>query len=164
MWSGGTWPMESRTTDSHSKVSLNFHLFLLPLCLFSDPSFPLVFFSTCWSQTSSTHLSFAFYRRVSVPAHPLHTARSTRDHLDCAEEVWLRRWPGAHAGIPVPLVSEGSFRHLWRTDPELPGKLLFLCPSLYGRIKIPPDCTTELNHNAYLFLQSVFDKHDKVSG
>lgn len=37
-------------------------------------------------------------------------------------------------------------------------------PSLYTRIKIPPDCTTELNHNAYLFLQSVFDKHDKVSG
>ncbi|XP_029632930.1 mitochondrial Rho GTPase 1-A isoform X1 [Salmo trutta] len=28
-------------------------------------------------------------------------------------------------------------------------------------LKIPPDCTTELNHNAYLFLQSVFDKHDK---
>ncbi|CAB1342417.1 unnamed protein product [Coregonus sp. 'balchen'] len=29
------------------------------------------------------------------------------------------------------------------------------------RLKIPADCTTELNHNAYLFLQSVFDKHDK---
>uniref|UniRef100_A0A8C8LZ10 Ras homolog family member T1 n=1 Tax=Oncorhynchus tshawytscha TaxID=74940 RepID=A0A8C8LZ10_ONCTS len=29
-------------------------------------------------------------------------------------------------------------------------------------LKIPPDCTTELNHDAYLFLQSVFDKHDKV--
>lgn len=27
---------------------------------------------------------------------------------------------------------------------------------------MPPDCTTELNHNAYLFLQSIFDKHDKV--
>jgi len=35
--------------------------------------------------------------------------------------------------------------------------------SCFSRIKIPPDCTTELNHNAYLFLQSVFDKHDKVS-
>uniref|UniRef100_A0A8C6LUS3 Ras homolog family member T1a n=1 Tax=Nothobranchius furzeri TaxID=105023 RepID=A0A8C6LUS3_NOTFU len=34
---------------------------------------------------------------------------------------------------------------------------------LFPLIKIPPDCTTELNHNAYLFLQSVFDKHDKVS-
>lgn len=34
---------------------------------------------------------------------------------------------------------------------------------LLRRIKIPHDCTTELNHNAYLFLQSVFDKHDKVS-
>uniref|UniRef100_A0A8C8GM12 Ras homolog family member T1 n=1 Tax=Oncorhynchus tshawytscha TaxID=74940 RepID=A0A8C8GM12_ONCTS len=29
-------------------------------------------------------------------------------------------------------------------------------------LKIPPDCTTELNHDAYLFLQSVFDKHDKA--
>ncbi|GAB1296550.1 Mitochondrial Rho GTPase 1 [Apodemus speciosus] len=27
-------------------------------------------------------------------------------------------------------------------------------------LKIPPDCTTELNHHAYLFLQSTFDKHD----
>uniref|UniRef100_A0A3B3YX43 Mitochondrial Rho GTPase n=1 Tax=Poecilia mexicana TaxID=48701 RepID=A0A3B3YX43_9TELE len=32
---------------------------------------------------------------------------------------------------------------------------------LFPLIKVPPDCTTELNHNAYLFLQSVFDKHDK---
>uniref|UniRef100_A0A672M2V5 Mitochondrial Rho GTPase n=1 Tax=Sinocyclocheilus grahami TaxID=75366 RepID=A0A672M2V5_SINGR len=32
---------------------------------------------------------------------------------------------------------------------------------LFPLLKIPPDCTTELNHNAYLFLQSVFDKHDK---
>ncbi|XP_010787225.1 mitochondrial Rho GTPase 1-A-like [Notothenia coriiceps] len=32
---------------------------------------------------------------------------------------------------------------------------------LFPMVKIPPDCTTELNHNAYLFLQSVFDKHDK---
>ncbi|XP_051569820.1 mitochondrial Rho GTPase 1-A isoform X7 [Myxocyprinus asiaticus] len=32
---------------------------------------------------------------------------------------------------------------------------------LFPLFKIPPDCTTELNHNAYLFLQSVFDKHDK---
>ncbi|XP_058845713.1 mitochondrial Rho GTPase 1 isoform X2 [Acipenser ruthenus] len=31
---------------------------------------------------------------------------------------------------------------------------------LFPPLKIPPDCTTELNHNAYLFLQSVFDKHD----
>jgi len=38
------------------------------------------------------------------------------------------------------------------------------CASPCLRIKMPPDCTTELNHNAYLFLQSVFDKHDKVSG
>ncbi|XP_030637130.1 mitochondrial Rho GTPase 1b isoform X1 [Chanos chanos] len=32
---------------------------------------------------------------------------------------------------------------------------------LFPPLKILPDCTTELNHNAYLFLQSVFDKHDK---
>ncbi|KAM7418890.1 hypothetical protein PAMA_016151 [Pampus argenteus] len=32
---------------------------------------------------------------------------------------------------------------------------------LFPPLKIPPDCTTELNHNAYLFLQGVFDKHDK---
>uniref|UniRef100_A0A671PPK2 Mitochondrial Rho GTPase n=1 Tax=Sinocyclocheilus anshuiensis TaxID=1608454 RepID=A0A671PPK2_9TELE len=32
---------------------------------------------------------------------------------------------------------------------------------LFPLLKIPPDCTTELNHNTYLFLQSVFDKHDK---
>ncbi|TRY56363.1 hypothetical protein DNTS_034964 [Danionella cerebrum] len=32
---------------------------------------------------------------------------------------------------------------------------------LFPLFKVPSDCTTELNHNAYLFLQSVFDKHDK---
>uniref|UniRef100_A0A8C2WX61 Mitochondrial Rho GTPase n=1 Tax=Cyclopterus lumpus TaxID=8103 RepID=A0A8C2WX61_CYCLU len=32
---------------------------------------------------------------------------------------------------------------------------------LFPPLKLPPDCTTELNHNAYLFLQSIFDKHDK---
>ncbi|CAF90509.1 unnamed protein product, partial [Tetraodon nigroviridis] len=32
---------------------------------------------------------------------------------------------------------------------------------LFPLLKVPPDSTTELNHNAYLFLQSVFDKHDK---
>ncbi|XP_038632278.1 mitochondrial Rho GTPase 1-A isoform X2 [Scyliorhinus canicula] len=31
---------------------------------------------------------------------------------------------------------------------------------LFPVFKIPPDCTTELNHHAYLFLQSIFDKHD----
>lgn len=42
-------------------------------------------------------------------------------------------------------------------------RLLTSVPVGCCRIKIPPDCTTELNHNAYHFLQSVFDKHDKVS-
>ncbi|XP_062468653.1 mitochondrial Rho GTPase 1 isoform X2 [Pezoporus occidentalis] len=31
---------------------------------------------------------------------------------------------------------------------------------LFPPLKIPQDCTTELNHHAYLFLQSIFDKHD----
>uniref|UniRef100_A0A8C5FCR4 Mitochondrial Rho GTPase n=1 Tax=Gadus morhua TaxID=8049 RepID=A0A8C5FCR4_GADMO len=32
---------------------------------------------------------------------------------------------------------------------------------LFPQLKVPPDATTELNHDAYLFLQGVFDKHDK---
>uniref|UniRef100_A0A8C5EQC2 Mitochondrial Rho GTPase n=1 Tax=Gouania willdenowi TaxID=441366 RepID=A0A8C5EQC2_GOUWI len=32
---------------------------------------------------------------------------------------------------------------------------------LFPLLKVPPNCTTELNHNASLFLQSIFDKHDK---
>ncbi|CAM4632626.1 unnamed protein product [Lepidochelys olivacea] len=31
---------------------------------------------------------------------------------------------------------------------------------LFPPLKIPSDCTTELNHHVYLFLQSTFDKHD----
>uniref|UniRef100_H3BAP8 Mitochondrial Rho GTPase n=1 Tax=Latimeria chalumnae TaxID=7897 RepID=H3BAP8_LATCH len=31
---------------------------------------------------------------------------------------------------------------------------------LFPLFKIPHDCSTELNHHAYLFLQSIFDKHD----
>ncbi|XP_062852640.1 LOW QUALITY PROTEIN: mitochondrial Rho GTPase 1b [Trichomycterus rosablanca] len=32
---------------------------------------------------------------------------------------------------------------------------------LFPLLKTPPDCSTELNQNASLFLQSIFDKHDK---
>ncbi|KAE8577463.1 hypothetical protein XENTR_v10004579 [Xenopus tropicalis] len=32
---------------------------------------------------------------------------------------------------------------------------------LFPQLKVPIDCTTELNHHAYLFLQSIFDKHDQ---
>ncbi|KAM4662840.1 mitochondrial Rho GTPase 1 isoform 3-T3 [Discoglossus pictus] len=32
---------------------------------------------------------------------------------------------------------------------------------LFPPLKVPVDCTTELNHHAYLFLQSIFDKHDQ---
>uniref|UniRef100_A0A4W4EN92 Mitochondrial Rho GTPase n=1 Tax=Electrophorus electricus TaxID=8005 RepID=A0A4W4EN92_ELEEL len=32
---------------------------------------------------------------------------------------------------------------------------------LFPPLKIPPECSTELNHNASLFLQAVFEKHDK---
>uniref|UniRef100_A0A4W3KAT5 Mitochondrial Rho GTPase n=1 Tax=Callorhinchus milii TaxID=7868 RepID=A0A4W3KAT5_CALMI len=35
----------------------------------------------------------------------------------------------------------------------------FTIPFVRG-LKVAPDCTTELNHHAYLFLQSIFDKHD----
>uniref|UniRef100_A0A4W3JEX5 Ras homolog family member T1 n=1 Tax=Callorhinchus milii TaxID=7868 RepID=A0A4W3JEX5_CALMI len=31
---------------------------------------------------------------------------------------------------------------------------------MFPLLKVAPDCTTELNHHAYLFLQSIFDKHD----
>lgn len=41
--------------------------------------------------------------------------------------------------------------------------VLYLFLFSTNRLKIPPDCTTELNHHAYLFLQSIFDKHDLVS-
>ncbi|XP_060774044.1 mitochondrial Rho GTPase 1b [Neoarius graeffei] len=32
---------------------------------------------------------------------------------------------------------------------------------LFPLLRVPADCSTELNHDASLFLQSVFDKHDK---
>ncbi|OCT60856.1 hypothetical protein XELAEV_18046877mg [Xenopus laevis] len=32
---------------------------------------------------------------------------------------------------------------------------------LFPQLKVHIDCTTELNHHAYLFLQSIFDKHDQ---
>lgn len=58
------------------------------------------------SQIVSTFFSFFFFNcRLPLPAHPLHTARSARDHMDRAEEVRLWRRPGAHAGVPVPPVS-----------------------------------------------------------
>uniref|UniRef100_A0A8C1RIN5 Mitochondrial Rho GTPase n=1 Tax=Cyprinus carpio TaxID=7962 RepID=A0A8C1RIN5_CYPCA len=54
---------------------------------------------------------------------------------------------------------------LYHSDTWLPIAIIFseefLTSICFPRLKIPPDCTTELNHNAYLFLQSVFDKHDK---
>ncbi|XP_078713265.1 mitochondrial Rho GTPase 1-like isoform X4 [Lampetra fluviatilis] len=31
---------------------------------------------------------------------------------------------------------------------------------LYPSLKVPSDCTTELNHHAYNFLQRIFEKHD----
>uniref|UniRef100_A0AAZ3PKH6 Mitochondrial Rho GTPase n=1 Tax=Oncorhynchus tshawytscha TaxID=74940 RepID=A0AAZ3PKH6_ONCTS len=49
------------------------------------------------------------------------------------------------------------FLHTFGCDDDLELHQEYLFPLL----KIPADCTTELNHNAYLFLQSVFDKHDK---
>uniref|UniRef100_A0A6I8RAJ0 Mitochondrial Rho GTPase n=1 Tax=Xenopus tropicalis TaxID=8364 RepID=A0A6I8RAJ0_XENTR len=40
------------------------------------------------------------------------------------------------------------------------GGLAMTCDCCF-RLKVPIDCTTELNHHAYLFLQSIFDKHDQ---
>lgn len=78
----------------------------------NNPPFLLVFlvlffYENQWPLISFILLPLApfFNCRIPVPAHPLHTARSTWDHLDCAEEVWLWRWPGAHTGILVPNVS-----------------------------------------------------------
>lgn len=48
--------------------------------------------------------------RFPLPTHSLHTARPAWDHLDCPEEVWLWRWPGAHTGISIPLVSSHQQR------------------------------------------------------
>ena len=31
-----------------------------------------------------------------------------------------------------------------------------------GRFRLPPGCSTELNHLGYQFLQRLFEKHDKV--
>lgn len=43
--------------------------------------------------------------RFSVPAHALHSEGPARDHLDRPAEVRLWRRPGAHAGVPVSIVS-----------------------------------------------------------
>lgn len=143
--------MAWRATDWHSKVR---HILLQVFQTSSTVSFKLL----TWPP------SLAVPCRVPVLAHPLHPARPTRDHLDCPAEVWLRRWPGAHAGVPVSHVRSSTGpranREKKKKSPtwHLTSVLVPCC-----RIKIPPDCTTELNHNAYHFLQSVFDKHDKVS-
>lgn len=89
-WSQGQW---THTQRSDTYLFSCFHILPPPL--------------SCLLVSLQQSLSCAcLYRyRLSVLAHPLHTARSTRDHLDCAPEVWLWRWPGAHTGIPVSFVS-----------------------------------------------------------
>lgn len=140
-----------------------------------------IFSSTYTSVTVFLTVLFDFpLFRLPVPSHAVHPARSPWNNVDSAEEVWIWWWPGAKSGLPLPSVS------LWfNPSAAFSFELLYLIPfsllslsldlfclnmtniftlwyfSLF-RLKIPPDCTTELNHNAYLFLQSVFDKHDKV--
>lgn len=78
-------------------------------CPLNTPYFLRVSSISLWqSLTFSILLLLALYCRLLVPAHPLHTARQTWDHLDCAEEVRIWRRPGAHTGIPVPHVSADS--------------------------------------------------------
>lgn len=65
----------------------------------------IIVISLLTTNSISSPASLSLCCRFSVPAHPLHTARSTRDYLDGAEEVRLWWWPGAYTGIPVPHVS-----------------------------------------------------------
>lgn len=114
-WSGETWQMEWRTTDSHSKVrmlSWNCSSFIPPLSLLRSfyvylcITVDFIGFSSALT-SDPPPVSFALCRRLPVPAHALHTARPSRDHLDCIEEVRICRWPRAHAGLSVPHVSAG---------------------------------------------------------
>lgn len=153
-------------------------LFLMHLSRTPPPLLGLSGSVSLSTVVSPSRVTASSVRRLPVPAHPVHPARPARDHLDRAPEVRLRRRPGAHTGLPVPFVSpeqgcknSGDFQS-WKLSSGINGneqKCMLTesnlsCLTLFDRIKIPPDCTTELNHNAYLFLQSVFDKHDKVSG
>lgn len=149
--------------------------------------------------TKTSCLTLMLLYRLPLPPHPVHPARPPWNHMDCAEEVWLRWRPGAKSGLPLPSVSHCTFGNFEQNQScktlefhtissiidltsgivmqiiilfnlcsilyescLLTITLTLHCFALFSRLKIPPDCTTELNHNAYLFLQSVFDKHDKV--
>lgn len=130
---------------------------------------PFHIFKTYTSKTAATLFltvslfcfSVTLHSRFPVPPHPVHSARSSWNNLDSAEEVRIRRWPGVKSGLPLPTVSLNLFFFF-----SLHVSFLLLICTLWcltlSRLKIPPDCTTELNYNAYLFLQSIFDKHDKV--
>lgn len=100
-WRQGQW---THTQRSDTYLFSCFHI--LPL--------------SCFLMSLQQSLSCAYiYRyRLFVLAHPLHTTRSTRDHLDCAPEVWLWRWPGAHTGIPFSFVSAELKLICW---------IMFLC-------------------------------------
>lgn len=60
-------------------------------------------------------------------------------------EMWLCRGP-AHAALRSGL--EEALELLTRVSP--------------GRFRLPPGCSSELNHLGYQFLQRLFEKHDKV--
>ena len=46
-----------------------------------------------------------FLSRLPVPPHPVHSARPPWNHLDRAEEVWIRWRSGAKSGLPLSTVS-----------------------------------------------------------
>lgn len=95
--------------------------------------------------------------RLPVPAHPLYPARSTWDHLDCSEEVWLWWWPGTHAGISVSLVSTVSWpffflnngNNAWQSR-----KLMFFTSTAGSKFLLtaPPSSTTMLTSSFRVFL------------
>lgn len=117
------------------------------------------------NMTASCDVSAVLPPRFPVPTHPVHPAGSPWNHVDRAEEVRIRWRPGVKSGLPLPAVSLSLT--LGRPVCLIKTSFILTDCNIYftifpSRLKIPPDCTTELNHKAYLFLQSVFDKHDKV--
>ncbi|XP_031691602.1 mitochondrial Rho GTPase 1-A-like [Oncorhynchus kisutch] len=99
------------------------------------------------------NISELFYYAQNAVLHPT-------GPLYCPEEKRVKRFLFLH----TLFIQRGRHETTWTVlrrfgyddDLELHQDYLFSLT-----LKIPPDCTTELNHNAYLFLQSVFDKHDK---
>lgn len=87
MWWGRIWTMECATTGSLLKVRDPFRNDLTQMCVCVNMNLPL------------------FPSRLPVPPHLVHPARPPWNHVDCAKEVWVRRWPGVKSGLPLSSVS-----------------------------------------------------------